>query len=399
VREPARTQAPVRTLHVEAASDGTVGGSFRSLHDLVIGLPERGVDPTVVFYQENPFKQALESSGIPVIVWEKQRSIELDGFRDPRIRIRMRMAWEAVHRRRLLLKRLGVDLVHLNNSPYTGYSDWLPACLLSRIPCITSMRGDASSVPSTHQRLLMSGYKRIIPVSEYVGSSPTCAAVRPGITEVIHNGLALERVKQARLGESARIGVRARLGVPPGDGFLAVMAGTIRGWKGQLEVVRAVKHLTAPHRSRIKVILAGGWGPSDERYVSEVRSLIEQCELGGCVELLGHRDDVPELFAAADVAIHASIEPEPFGLVVLEALAAGTPVLAASAGGAAEILREGGGLLHDPSNPEQLAILLARLIDRPEELARLSGETRETAERFSIDRTRDAVVKVYRSVL
>lgn len=389
----------IRTLHIEAAEDGTSGGSHRSLHDLVTGLRPFGVVPTVLFNEDNPFVGRLGTEGIEVHVWEKMRISERKALRRLPSPLRLIPAVRFVLRRARFLKQKSFDLVHLNNSPYSGHTDWLPAALIRKIPCLSSMRGDAILVPSTRQRVILGAFSRVVPVSNYVARSPTCRALPAERITVIPNGVDLERLRGASLNPTQRQELRSKVGLRPPQDFLAVMAGTVRRWKGQLNAVRALAQLPGADLNRLKLILAGGWGPSDESYVRRIRTLIEEEGLERHVTLLGHRKDIPELFTAADVAVHASTTPEPFGLVVVEAMATGTPVLAAAGGGPADILGEGGGLLHDPENPRELANRLSELMRDRSLRTRLSEEAYRIANTYSIERTRREMARLYHELL
>lgn len=388
----------IRTLHVEAAEDGTVGGSVRSVVDLARGLPELRVRPTVLFYQDNHLVPELTRAGIPVIVWESVRRREL-AIRHHSGRIRRAAdALAAILRRRRLIRSLDVDLVHLNNSPFVGFDDWLPAARMAGVPCVVSMRGDASRVPGRFARGAFRWYHHILPVSQHVAHSPATLAAGEDRVSVVYNGVDLSRMPHPLERDRIRREVLRVLDAPS-DTFLAVMAGTVREWKGQIHVVNAVGLLPPRLRRRIRLLLVGGWNDDDRHYVTRIRGTIERLGLSGQVRLLGPRTDVPSLFLAADIAVHASVIPEPFGLVVVESLAVGTPVLASNRGGPKEVLAEGGGWLHDPLVPEELTGLLALLMDEPHRLESSRAAARRAAERFPIDRTRNRMVQVYRSVL
>jgi len=376
---------PYRTLHVESAEDGTVGGSFRSLHDLVSGLHGPEFQPTVLFYQPNRFGAALEQAGIQVVDWQPVREAELRVRREGGRLRRKLAALASIARRRRLLQELGVELLHLNNSPHVGLDDWLPAARSLGIPCVASMRGDVHRAPSRSRRWLMNRYSRVVPVSRYVATGTGFLDAHR--VQVIQNGVDLGRIRE-EVDAIDRSELRLRLGVAP-DTFLAVMAGTIREWKGQDRAVEAVCGLPESLRERMILLLVGGWGPTDEPYVAGIRKRIAEAGLEERIRLLGERQDVPALFHAADVAIHASVVGEPFGLVVVEALATGTAVLGASVGGPPEILHDGGGLLHDPEDPEELGELLTTLIGRPERVDTLSAQAVKTAANFCVSRTRE----------
>ena len=97
----------------------------------------------------------------------------------------------------------------------------------------------------------------------------------------------------------------------------------------------------------------------------ELHALAARHGLTGQVHLLGSRDDVPALMNAADAIVHASVQPEPFGLVVVEAMALGKPVVASNLGGPSETVTPGTGLLFDPDDPAALAHQLQAVLDQP----------------------------------
>lgn len=390
---------PIRSLHIEAAEDGTSGGSHRSLHDLVTGLKPFGIVPSVLFYQDNPFVGRLEDRGIGVHMWDRIRMKERQALKRLPSPWRLLPAARLVLRRARFLLKQSVDLVHLNNSPFVGYPDWLPASRICGIPCIASMRGDATASPTRRQTAIFRMYSRVVPVSQYVATSPTCKALGPERVTVIPNGIDLERLQAATRSDSEVQKTRRELGASSPQMILAVMAGTIRRWKGQLNVLKALTHLDRDDLQRLRLVFAGGWGPGDEGYVDEIKSLARTESVRHSVRFLGHRQDMPNLFAAADVAVHASTTPEPFGLVVAEALATGTPVVAARSGGPMEILSEGGGLLHDPGRPQDLANCLTAIVNRPELRNRLAREAQRVGRRFSIDRTRSEFAQLVQAIV
>ena len=110
-------------------------------------------------------------------------------------------------------------------------------------------------------------------------------------------------------------------------------------------------------------------------------------------------DDVSAVLRALDIAVHASTEPEPFGLVIAEAMACGRPVVVSRAGGAAEIA-QGGAVFHEPGNSAELADRLRELAGDPARRASLGAEGREAAVRlFSRSRLRDTLIPVYEALV
>jgi glycosyltransferase involved in cell wall biosynthesis len=119
------------------------------------------------------------------------------------------------------------------------------------------------------------------------------------------------------------------------------------------------------------------------------------------VELLGNVADVPALLGRVDALVHASISPDPLPGVVLEGMAAGLPVVASRGGGVPEMIRDDEtGRLVDMGDSAALADELVRLAKDPAERLRLGGAAQSFVRReFTLDKTVEGVVDVYRSLL
>jgi glycosyltransferase involved in cell wall biosynthesis len=98
------------------------------------------------------------------------------------------------------------------------------------------------------------------------------------------------------------------------------------------------------------------------------------------VLFLGQRDDVPRLMQAVDVVVHPSVDPEPFGRTLVEAMLAGVPVIATDTGASAEILDgETTGTLVPPRRPDRLAAALSELLGNPDAYAARTDRARARA--------------------
>ena len=110
---------------------------------------------------------------------------------------------------------------------------------------------------------------------------------------------------------------------------------------------------------------------------AELRALADRLGIADRVEFRGFRSDVATELERLDVFVHASVVPEPFGQVILEAMAAGVPAVAAAGGGASEIATDGeSALLHPPGDVEALAQALRQAGGRPGPPARAAGRGR-----------------------
>lgn len=178
------------------------------------------------------------------------------------------------------------------------------------------------------------------------------------------------------------------------DAVRIAMVGRLTPWKGQEVLLRALPLLR--HRPAT-VQLVGGTFFGEQDYRAHLERTA--AALGLPVEFTGHVDDPGAYFARADIAVHCSVLAEPFGQVVVEAMAAGCAVVAADAGGPAEILRsEVDGLLTPPGDPAALAAALDRLIADPALRTRLGAAARERSAEFGIAATARAVTEVLEQV-
>jgi glycosyltransferase involved in cell wall biosynthesis len=137
-----------------------------------------------------------------------------------------------------------------------------------------------------------------------------------------------------------------------------------------------------------------------QQTVQDLRAHAEALGLANRVGFTGHVEDVPSAIRALDIVVHASTEPEPFGMVVIEAMACAKPVVVSLAGGIAEIVEAGrNALVHAPGDVEGLAAQIGRLIGDPALRSRLGGQARLDAERrFDRARLADALVPLYESL-
>jgi glycosyltransferase involved in cell wall biosynthesis len=390
------TQAS-RILYIEANEDGTVGGSHRALFDLVRNIDREAFEPVVLFYQNNAYVELLKSAGFEVHVFEEIRA------RERRIRAsgnRLQKLIDfvgAVARRVGFLRRHRVDLVHINNSPRAGNDDWLPAARILGIPSIANVMGDAGGpAGSWLSRRQFRAFQHYLPISRYIAESMVRAGIPEHQMTLVYLGVDIEDIR-ARV-KRPRALVRSELGVDT-DMFLVVMVGNVREWKGQHVVLEALAQIPPTVRRQLRVAFAGAVSEFDIDYFKGLGKFVAEHQLNESVTFLGGRSDVPDLLHAADLALHASVKPEPFGLVVVEAMALGKPVIGAATGGPAEVITESSGVVFDPGNPARLASELIRLINDPALRSSLARGAEKRARDFTVQRYVDGVVRVYKRLL
>ena len=168
-----------------------------------------------------------------------------------------------------------------------------------------------------------------------------------------------------------RAALRRALGVQNPTEVILLIAARLERWKGHRLLLSALSRLTSDTRWRCW-IAGGAQRPSEHAYLRELASLASAPGLSGRVHFLGHRTDVPQLMAAADLHCQPNESPEPFGIAFVEAMSAGLPVVTTALGGALEVVPPTAGLLVPP-DPAALASALTSLIDSPERRAELGA--------------------------
>lgn len=171
-----------------------------------------------------------------------------------------------------------------------------------------------------------------------------------------------------------------------------VCVSNFRPEKAHDDLIRAFSAVKA-ELPEARLLLVGS-GPLERK----LRNLVDRLQLDQDVLFLGHTDHVWPYLAEADVFALASTN-EPLGIAVLEALAAGLPVVATDVGGLPEIVDHGiDGRLVPPGDPAALAETLLELLRSPEVLERMSNRARESAEGLRMERTIAAYRELYESL-
>lgn len=229
-------------------------------------------------------------------------------------------------------------------------------------------------------------------VREHLIQSNPAAAAR---TVVIRNGID----PQPFLSATGRKRVRAELGIPD-DAPLVGMIGRVGTWKGQELLLSA-----APHVSRlvpgVRFVLVGGVFDGQMEHFERLRDIAREQGVADRVIFSDFRTDVPDVLAAIDVFVQPSIQPDPFPTTVLEAMAAGKPVIATNHGGHREMIVPGiTGFLVTPAAPADLAARAVQLLSDPALAQRMgmAGRQRVAAE-FSADSFTRACAALFDEVL
>ena len=177
---------------------------------------------------------------------------------------------------------------------------------------------------------------------------------------VVWNGL---KKPQQNLWNSEELELfrQQKFNVQPDD-IIIGLVGRINKWKGQRLLLEAFAQI-APKFPNIKLVYVGSCPPNQEAYLSALEMQIKTHQLNDRVIILPFQPNIWQIWQTLDIAVVPSIEPEPFGLVAIEAMLSQKPVIAAAHGGLLEIVDNGStGILFEPNNQSQLEHALETLI-------------------------------------
>jgi glycosyltransferase involved in cell wall biosynthesis len=186
--------------------------------------------------------------------------------------------------------------------------------------------------------------------------------------QLVYPGTELDEFDPDRLPD--RASARSKLQLPP-DAPLIGIVGRLQRWKGMHLVIEAMPRILAAHPSA-QLVVVGGAHSLEPNYEHELRDLIASLGIGDHVRPVGLQRNVAEWMQAMDVIVMASYG-EPFGIVVIEAMALGKPVVASDTGGPTEIITNGvDGLIFKTGDAASLADTLLQVLGDPK-LARQIG--------------------------
>jgi glycosyltransferase involved in cell wall biosynthesis len=214
---------------------------------------------------------------------------------------------------------------------------------------------------------------------------------------VIPRGIDLSRFDLYGVPDAQIAAMRVKWNVPAGW-KVALLPGRISRWKGALHFVEAMTHLRG---QKILGVLVGD-AQSRDRFLDEVLRTIEALGLKDIVRYAGHEDEMPVAYATADVVISASIEPEAFGRVAVEAQAMRRLVVATNIGAAQEtVLPAESGWLVPPADPPAMAAAIAEAASLTEDEAqRMRDRGRShVAKRFTVEAMCRQTLAVYAKLL
>jgi glycosyltransferase involved in cell wall biosynthesis len=380
----------VRILLVNNSAD-TYGAS-RSLLRLAGRLRESGHAPLVMLPQAGPLADRLRDYDIRVVISPSLRVITRPVLSSWRLVPWMVGLLPSAFRLSRLIQRENIDIVHTNTGVIVTSA---LAARIARRPHVWHIRDwfqEFGPLWRPYSRYILANSDHVFCVSRAIAEQfPASEKI-----EVLHNGFDLDEFPEVSPEE--RNAARTKWGLG-GDEFVIGVVGRIKfKRKGQEFVLRAAK-LLRDQNIDVTCLLAGGPAPGSEEHIGQMKKLAT--ELGVRAIFTGELPDARPAYAAMDACILPSAQPEPFGGVVMEAMALGLPVIGTNIGGTVEQIGDGEtGLLVPPADPKAIATAVAKLASSPERRRQMGLDGRKrVGNRFNINAMTTRIMAAYESLL
>ena len=356
------------------------GGAETVLYNIAKNLDRTRFEPRVVLFRPGWFQGFLEDNGIAVEV------------------IHSRRAWDLSFIIRLIgyCRRQRIDLIHGHLPGANLYGSLAGACL--RIPVIATLHNEFLIPGSTERHnwlklfLIRQLVDKLVVVADFMQNDYIHKGKFPQAKlATIYNGINIDGPKTKSDPEN----LRRELNLKADDLIIGNVA-NLRPPKGQKYLIEAAA-IICQRLPQAKFLLIG---EGSGRLKEEAERQIADLKLLDNVQLLGFREDVPELLRLFDIFVLPSTS-EGLPMSIVEAMAAAKPVLATKIGGLPEIVAEGeNGYLVEPANVEALAQKLKLLLENDKLRAVMGERGRQIAnEKFSLRMMIEKYQDLYEKVL
>jgi glycosyltransferase involved in cell wall biosynthesis len=369
-------------------------GASRSLLRLAAALPRRGFAPCLLLSAEGPLASLARARGLPVKIQSSLKIISRNNFHFLGMIRFFAGLPAAVRETARWIRQENFALVHTNLGTVVS-SAW--SARLAGIPHIWHIRDwfqEFGILWRPYARYILAFSERVVCVSR-----PIAAQFPPNPkVSVLHNGLDLAEFPPVTQPES--VAAKKKFGFGPQEQVVGTVGRIKFVRKGQEYLLRAA-HLLAQQRVPLRILLVGGAAPGSEDHIPRMKALARELGLEKTVVFAGELSDPRPAYAAMDIFVLPSAQPEPFGGVVLEAMALGRPVIATAIGGSPEqVVPDKTGFLIPPADTHALAEKLRTLLTDPALRDRMGQAGRErVAKDLSLDRTVEGITAIYRQVL
>ena len=381
----------MKILSVNNTAD--IYGASRCMERVFSRFVQDGHEVHAVLPQQGPLAQLLEARGVRVHIHSRLAVVDRAQFRSLLGIARFLLFFPiSVLWLVALVLRLRIDIIHTNTivMPSPALAAFFTG--RSHIWHVRELLGEFGWLFSPYQHYIHLLSSAVIAISDCTREqfSPRIRAK----VHVIYDGLDLT----ASIANRASIRT-FRESFSSADMLVGVVGRIKWHRKGQEVLIRAAALLRFHHPNTHYVVI-GSAAPGNEQHEVRLRELISACGLDDAVTLTGETQDPASVFAALDIVVVPSIQPEPFGCVVIEAMAAGTPVIGSRCGGIAEQVIDGlSGLLFCPGDAEDLAEALHSMLTNRALREQIAEEgRRRVRNKFRLESTYQTMAALFDNV-
>jgi glycosyltransferase involved in cell wall biosynthesis len=229
--------------------------------------------------------------------------------------------------------------------------------------------------------------------SEYLSRKKKLRVIYRGINTDYYNQKNISILKQERLKKDWEL-------FP--NRFTILMPGRLTNWKGQEKLIEALNILIEDYNnSNFQTIILGS-DQGRKVYKKKLVNLVQRYRLGQKIIFVDHCKEMPLAYSLADVVVSASIEPEAFGRVSVEAQAMGKPIIASNLGGSKEtIIKNKTGFLYKHDDPRDLAKTLNTVIELDQDTLNSIGNDgrKNVTKKFDVEAMCDTTLREYKKLL
>lgn len=383
---------PKKILFVHCESD--LYGSNVSLVNLCANLDQNEFQPLVLLALPGPLKTVLEERGIKVFI--RPMSYLRRAYSPSFMLMFMARYLPGIWGAAGIIRNHQIDLVHTNTSHVQAGA--IAGRLLG-----TKVVWHVREIIPNPQFIVKPLYQfigqvsdRIICISRAVLAHLESLIGPSKKLTCVYNAVDLDRFKPKHIA----LATRRSLGLPDHAPIIGLV-GRITFWKGQDIFIQAVAMLSQKFPSARFLIVGDIDRSCYQDYYQGLMSLSRSLGIEDKIIFTGFRQDIPALMEAMDILVVPSTRPEPFGLVVLEAMAMNKPVIATNHGGAAEIIENQDlGFLVPSHQPGAIAEKIEFLLTHHQLRSLIGERARQHVEKnFTIKAYVENVQKIYRQVL
>lgn len=353
------------------------GAEMMLLHLLRANKRTARIEYFLVFLEQGPMVQEAAALGYPVQVIPAGKLRQIVRYLST---VYALLRW--MRREKLQMVMSWMSKAHL----YAG-----PAAMLAGIEAVWYQHG----IPKPDKMERCTG---MIPAKTIICTSRTSkeaqllitpkaktAVINPAVDLAVYNPNSLPTKDE----------LRSMLGLPGGWRLVGIMA-RLQRWKGIHTFVEAAASVLQANPD-VHFYIVGGVHHTEPDYLDELKQMAQRTGISDNVHFAGHQAHAAQWVQAFDMLVHCS-DKEPFGMVIIEGMALGKPVIAANAGGPTEIITNGeNGLLTRPGDAAELAAAIQHLLDHQELSNRLSLAAVERAKAFSTERLAAEVAQLLQS--